>query len=248
VVIALNGDVGMAPALLIAIAAAVVASLIIGATSLRLRGTAFTFATLFFQALTLLILRKLPFAGGPGGIVLQEILPIWLPYVMMIALAAGATIVVALLRRSRTGIRVLALKGDETAAAAIGIDATRLKLALFCASAAIAGLAGAAHAIFAASLYPDVVFAVDISLIALAVPLIGGVATATGPVVGALLYVGIREVLQVIAPGLHLTIVGLLLLAVVLFLREGVGPALSRTLRRIARPSGSATAATEARN
>ena len=117
-------------------------------------------------------------------------------------------------------------------AVAIGIHATRLKLVLFCASAAIAGLAGAAHGLFAASLYPDVVFSVDISLVALAVPLIGGVATATGPVIGAALYVGIREVLQVVAPGLHLTIVGLLLLAVVLFLREGVGPALSRVFRR----------------
>ena len=43
-------------------------TLVIGATSLRLRGTAFTFATLFFQELVLLIVRKLRFAGGPGGI------------------------------------------------------------------------------------------------------------------------------------------------------------------------------------
>jgi branched-chain amino acid transport system permease protein len=245
VVIALNGDWSMAAALLAAVAAAVLASLIIGATSLRLRGIAFTFATLFFQELTLLIMRKLPFTGGPGGLVLQDILPIWLPYVMMIALAAGATIAVALLRRSRAGIRILALKGDETAAVALGIDATRLKLVLFCASAAIAGFAGATHGLFAASLYPDVVFSVDISLVALAVPLIGGVATAIGPVVGAVLYVGIRELLQVAAPGLHLTIVGLLLLAVMLFLPEGVAPALALTVRLRARRPAAATPAAE---
>jgi len=231
-VIALNAGWPMAAALGAAVAVTGLASLVIGATSLRLHGTAFTFATLFFQELVLLVLRKLPFTGGPGGMVLQEILPVWLPYVMMMAVAAGATIAMALVRRSRVGVRVLAIKNDEAAAAAVGIDSTRLKLALFCASAGIAGLVGAVHGIFAASLYPDVLFSVDISLVALAVPLIGGVATVSGPLAGAILYVGLREVLQVIAPALHLTIVGLLLLAVVLFMREGIVVALARIVTR----------------
>ncbi len=241
-VIALNAGWPMPAALATAVVSTVVASLVIGATSLRLRGTAFTFATLFFQELVLLVLRKLPFTGGPGGMVLAEIFPVWLPHVMMVAVAAGASVVVGLLLRRRTGVRVLAIKNDETAAAAIGIDSTRLKLALFCASAGLAGLAGAVHGIFAASLYPDVIFSVDISLVALAVPLIGGVATASGPVAGAVLYVGIRELLQSIAPGLHVTIVGLLLLAVVLFLHEGVVVGASRLLRRGRRPDAPATA------
>ncbi|MBX6370515.1 MAG: branched-chain amino acid ABC transporter permease, partial [Rhodospirillales bacterium] len=231
-VIALNAELGIPVALVVALAVVLAASLVIGATSLRLKGIAFTFATLFFQALALLILRKLPFAGGPGGLVLQEILPIWLPHVMMMAVAGCGTIAVLLLRRSRLGIRVLAIKNDELAAVSVGIDVTRLKLVLFAASAALAGFAGATHALFAASLYPDVVFAVDTSIVALAIPLIGGVATAAGPVLGAVLYVGIREIFQVIAPGLHLTIVGLLLLAVILFMRDGVAPTLARVAAR----------------
>ena len=244
VVIALNGNWPMAAALGVAIAASVLASLVIGATSLRLRGTAFTFATLFFQELVLLILRKLPFTGGPGGLVLDEILPLWVPYAMMIVAAAGATLILALTRRSRLGIRVLAIKNDEVAAAAIGIHAARLKLILFCVSAAIAGVVGAIHGLYAASLYPDTVFSVDISLIALAVPLIGGVATVSGPLVGAVLYVGIREVLQVIAPGAHLVIVGLLLLAVILFMRDGVVVEIARRRRlrrQAAAPAGGPT-------
>jgi len=227
-VIALNAEWPMAAALGAAAATAVLASLVIGLTSLRLRGTAFTFATLFFQELVLLVVRKLHVTGGPGGIVLSEIRPVWLPYVMMIALAGAASIAVALLCRSRVGVRILAIKSDEVAAAAVGIDATRLKLVLFCASAGLAGLAGAAHGLFAASLYPDVVFSVDVSLVALAVPLIGGVGTAAGPLAGAVVYVGIREVLQSIAPGLHVTIVGLLLLGVVMFMNEGVAVAIGR--------------------
>ena len=231
-VIALNAEWPMAAALGAAAATAVLASLVIGATSLRLRGTAFTFATLFFQELVLLVVRKLRFTGGPGGIVLSEILPVWLPHVMMMVLAGGASIAVALLCRSRVGVRILAIKNDEVAAAAVGIDATRLKLVLFCASAGLAGLAGAAHGLFAASLYPDVLFSVDVSLVALAVPLIGGVATAAGPLAGAVVYVGIREVLQSIAPGLHVTIVGLLLLGVVMFMNEGVAVAIGRAAAR----------------
>ncbi|MGE0750200.1 MAG: branched-chain amino acid ABC transporter permease [Variibacter sp.] len=232
VVIAMNAELPLWLSLASAALASMAASLVIGATSLRLRGTAFTFATLFFQELVLLVVRKLGFAGGPGGIVLQEILPIWLPHVLMMAAAAGATIILLLVKRTRTGVRVLAIKDDETAATAIGINATRLKLILFCVSAGIAGFTGAVHGLFASSLFPNVVFAVEISIVALAVPLIGGAGTVSGPVVGALLYVLIREALQVIAPGLHLTILGVLLLAVILFMRDGIVPVLARQFAR----------------
>ena len=230
VVLALNAELPMPVALAIAAAASGAASLLIGATSLRLRGTSFTFATLFLQALILLVVRKLPFTGGPGGIVLEEIFPLWLPHVLMAGLAGAATLTVLVFRRTRTGLRVRAMRDDETAADAIGVDATRVKIALFCASAAIAGLTGAVHGIFASSLFPDVVFSVDLSIIALAVPLIGGAGTALGPVLGAIIYVGLREFLQVLAPNLHLAIVGAVLLGVILFMRDGIAPTLMRAL------------------
>jgi branched-chain amino acid transport system permease protein len=241
---ALNADGPMVAALLIGPAAAVLASLVIGATSLRLRGTAFTFATLFFQELALQILRKAPATGGPGGLALEDILPLWLPQILMIGLACVATLIMLFTRRSRVGIRLLAIKGDETAAQSLGVASARLKLAVFCLSAAIAGAAGAVHGLFTASLYPDVVFSVDVSLIALAVPLIGGVATVSGPVVGAVLYVGLGEVLEIFAPSLHMAAVGLMLLLVVLFMPNGLAPYLMRRWRR--RPSVAAQPAVTA--
>jgi branched-chain amino acid transport system permease protein len=228
VVIAMNRDVPLGTALVLASLVTAAASLFIGATSLRLRGTAFTFATLFFQQFVLLLVRKLPVAGGAGGLVLEEILPVWLPHVLMVAAAAVTTLAVFAFRRTTAGLRVQAMRDDEDAASAIGIDATRLKLILFAASAAAAGFAGAVHGIFAASLYPSAVFSVDISIIALAVPLIGGTGTAFGPVAGAIFYVLLREALQTWAPNLHLAIVGVILLAAVLFMREGIMPALLR--------------------
>jgi branched-chain amino acid transport system permease protein len=223
-VMAINADWPLAAAILAGPVVALLASVIIGMTSLRLRGTSFTFTTLFFQALALLIVRKLPATGGPGGLTLQEILPIWLPQLLMIALACIATLVVLFVRNARTGVRLLAVKGDETAALALGIASARLKLSIFCASAAIAGAAGAIHGLFTASLYPDVVFSVDISLIALAVPLIGGVATVFGPVLGALFYVGLSELLAVYLPSFHVVAVGLALLMVILFMPGGLLP------------------------
>lgn len=239
-VLVLNSEFPVPVGLAAGAGAAVGASLLIGATSLRLRGTAFTFATLFFQALTLLVVRKVPAVGGAGGVVLQDIFAAWLPHVLMIATAALATVGVALLQASRTGLRLLAIKNDEDAAAAAGIDTTSLKIRCFSASAGLAGLVGGIHAIFMASLYPDIVFSVSVSLNALAVPLIGGVGTAAGPMAGAALYVGVRELLQIYAPGLHLVIVGLLILVVVLFLREGLYPALARAWSGAVRPRSGA--------
>jgi branched-chain amino acid transport system permease protein len=230
-VIVMNGEYGVVAGLGAGAATSMIASLLIGVTSLRLRGVAFTFATLFFQELALLVTRKLPFAGGAGGLSLDTMPPLWLPHVLMVGIAASATFAVLFLRRSRIGVRLLAIKGDEDAATAIGIDANRMKLAVFCASAAICGLAGATHALFTASLYPDTVFQVDLSLVALAIPLIGGVGTAFGPVVGSALYVGARELLQIAAPALHLTVIGLLILLVTLFLPAGLGPATMRLWR-----------------
>ena len=232
-VIAMNAGWPVPAALAGGCLASVAGSFVVGASSLRLRGVAFTFATLFFQQLALLILRKLPLSGGPGGLALQDILPLALPQILMVALAALATAGVLILRRSRLGIRLLAIREDEDAAAALGIGVTRLKLGVFCASAAIAGAAGAAHGLFTASLYPDDVFSVDVSLTALAVPMIGGMATAGGPVAGAALLVGIGELLQIFAPSLHLVVIGALLLAVVLFMPRGLLPFLAAPLRRL---------------
>jgi branched-chain amino acid transport system permease protein len=245
-VISFNAGWPLVPSLLAGAATALIASLIIGATSLRLRGTAFTFTTLFFQALALLVLRKIPATGGPGGLALQEILPIWLPQVLMIGLACAASLIMLVVRRSRTGIRLLAIKGDETAALSLGIASARLKLALFCGSAAIAGAAGAVHGLFTASLYPEVVFSVDVSLTALAVPLIGGVTMVSGPLVGAIFYVGIGELLAIFAPSFQLAAVGAMLLIVMLFMPMGLVPFLTQRLRRKSQPAAPSTPLSEA--
>jgi branched-chain amino acid transport system permease protein len=117
---------------------------------------------------------------------------------------------------------VRAIRADEFAAAIAGVPTTRYKLALFCCSAAVAGALGAIHGLFATSVYPQTVFSVEVSFVALAVALIGGMGTALGPVVGALFFTGFRELLQVWARGLHLVVLGILVIVTVLFLPGGL--------------------------
>lgn len=221
--IAANRGVPLGVSFSLAIIAAVGASFIVGLPSLRIRGIAFTFATLFFQEImALLVIRGGSLTGGAAGLVLAEIVPLWVPYLLMLAAACVATCAIAVLRRTVVGLQVLAIREDELAAATAGVPTTRYKLALFSCSAAVAGAVGAIHGLFTTSIYPYVVFSVDVSLVALTLTLIGGTGTALGPVVGALFYVSLRELLQVWAPGLHLAALGALIVLTVLFLPGGV--------------------------
>lgn len=214
---------------LLAVTAATAGSFLIGLPSLRIRGVAFAFATLFFQEISsLLVIRGGSLTGGAAGLVLEDLVPLWVPYVLMLFLAWSSTWAVATLRRSHLGLRVLAIREDELAAAIAGVPATRYKLVLFCCSATVAGAVGATHGLFAGSIYPQIVFSVDTSVAAIAVTLIGGIGFAAGPVVGALLFVILREVLQVFVPGLHLAALGAVVVLVVLFLPGGLVGALGK--------------------
>ena len=230
-ILAVNAGIPLIVAIALASIPAAFASLLIGATSVRLRGIAFAFSTLFFQEIAALVVKKLQFTGGSAGIVLNDILPIDQPYVAMIAMAVSLTVAIIVVRAT-VGVRLLAIKDDETAAVACGVPTNKFKLILFLASAAAAGAVGGIHGLFSASLYPEVVFSLDISLIALAVPLIGGAATAMGPVLGAVLYVALRELLQVAAPSMSVTITGLLILLCILFIPEGCIGGLNRLATR----------------
>jgi len=230
-ILAINAGVPLIIAVAVASIPAAVASLLIGATSLRLRGIAFAFSTLFFQEIAALVVKKLKFTGGSAGIVLNDILPIVQPYLAMVVMALVLTIAIIVVRAT-VGVRLLAIKDDETAAVASGVPTNKFKLLLFLASAGTAGAVGGIHGVFSASLYPEVVFSIDISLIALAVPLIGGAATAMGPVLGAVLYVAVREFLQVTAPSMSVTITGLLILLCILFIPEGCIGGLNRLADR----------------
>ncbi|MGH3358183.1 MAG: branched-chain amino acid ABC transporter permease [Nocardioidaceae bacterium] len=228
-VLAINNGWSFIGSVLAGAMAATVASVLIGLPSLRLRGIAFAFATIFFQAIALIVAEKaVSITGGSQGLASVEIMPIDDLLVAMAAIAGAATLVVHLLRASRLGLRLLAIREDETAARVIGIPTVRLKLGAFAVSAAFTGAAGAVHAFFLATLFPLSVFDISTSIDPLVVALLGGSASAFGPVVTGAVYALSQESLQHLGSELQLSLLGGLLVLVVLFARDGLAGILTR--------------------
>jgi branched-chain amino acid transport system permease protein len=145
--------------------------------------------------------------------------------------------VVAWLVPSRLGLGIRAVREDEAAAEATGVSALRHKLLALALSTALAGLAGGAFAYYHVSYYPQHTFSPAWTFDAVLMSYIGGVGTVHGPVLGALFYVILREVLAVQWVEFHLIIFGVLFMLVVLFFPGGLIEAWQRVRRLIARSS-----------
>ena len=159
-------------------------------------------------------------------------------YYAMLALIGGAFALCAWLLRSRAGYYWQAIRENEEAAQALGINTFRWKLLAVAISAAMTAVAGVFFAFYYNNLFPEQIFHISRSIEIILGPVIGGVGTLFGPVLGAavltLLSDGITEALAAVGweiPGIKQVFYGVVLLAVVMFLPHGIWPALARRLR-----------------
>ena len=136
----------------------------------------------------------------------------------MVALGVGAT---AQLLRSRFGRAFVALRSNETAAAALGISVTRTNLIAFTWSGLIVGLAGALYAVLNGRLTPDT-FGLPQMLVQFAIVMFGGLGSLTGSILGAVALTAAPELLRNL-PGLEEIAFSLLLMVVLLFMPRGLG-------------------------
>src|SRR5690606_20014479 len=131
-----------------------------------------------------------------------------------------------LVERSRFGRSLLAIKQDETAAEASGIDTLRWKLKAITLSGAMAGVVGGFYAIVLLIVTPPAVFGMLAPAQALVVAMCGGVGTVWGPVIGAATLVPLADVLHAelghIVPGIQGVIYGLAIIAVIMLAPEGI--------------------------
>jgi branched-chain amino acid transport system permease protein len=141
------------------------------------------------------------------------------------------------LLRSRMGYFWLAIREDEQAARAAGIDTFRYKMYALMISAAVTSFAGVFYAFFYNNLFPEQVFNITQSIEMILGPIIGGVGTLFGPVLGAFVLTGMAEsVTSIMAalgfdlPGAKQVFYGICLLLVVVALPEGIWPPLARRL------------------
>jgi len=141
------------------------------------------------------------------------------------------------LRKSRVGYFSLAIREDEQAARDAGIDTFRYKMYAVTISAAITSFAGVFYAFFYNNLFPEQVFNISRSIEMILGPIIGGVGTLFGPILGAFVLTGLAETLNsamaasgLDLPGAKQVLYGICLLLVVVALPEGIWPWLSRRL------------------
>jgi branched-chain amino acid transport system permease protein len=208
---------------------------LIGVPAFGLRGAYFAIGTLgLAEILRITIGNLLPEISTirAAELASYNILP---RYYLTLCLAVLCVAVVALLVPSRVGLGIRAVREDEAAAEASGVSAVRHKLLALAISTALAGLAGGAFAYYHVSYYPQHTFSPVWTFDAVLMAFIGGVGTVHGPVLGALFYVILKEVLALRWVEFHLIIFGVLFIVVVLFLPGGLVEAWDRARRLIAR-------------
>jgi branched-chain amino acid transport system permease protein len=203
-------------------AAAAVFALPIGAAAFRLRGAYFAVGTLALgEILRATVANVLPeISTLPTGVIGAYRLS--QRYYLALALASLAVVLTGLLGASRAGLGMRAIREDEDAAEASGVGALRLKLLALVLSTTLAGLAGGLFAFYHISYYPSHGFSPTWTFDALLMTFIGGVGTLHGPVLGAVLYVTLKEYLAVRWVDFHLVIFGGIFIAIVLLLPGGL--------------------------
>lgn len=194
----------------------------------RLRGTYFAIGTLgLAEVLRITSANALPAVSSlTTDYVAQYDLAA--RYELGLGLAAACVLTAWLLLRSTTGLGVLAVREDETAAQASGVGSLRHKLVALGLSSLFAGLAGGAFAFYHVSYYPELPFNSSWTFDAVLPVYVGGIGTLWGPVLGAALYILIREELAVSLVQVHQIIFGLLFVVVVLALPGGLVDAWQR--------------------
>lgn len=212
---------------------AMLIALFVGWACFRLRGPYFALATLAGSEIFRLIATNWEsLTDGMVGILIIQSFRSKLPYYYIIlALAAACIYVIHLVMKSKWGYYFVSIREDQDAAESLGINTTLYKNISLLISAFFAGTAGAFYMNYMAFIDPHVVFSLHyISIMAILVGIVGGVATIMGPAVGAFIMVGVQETFRSAFFGLapkwvsqaHALVFGLLVIFVILFMANGV--------------------------
>lgn len=152
-------------------------------------------------------------------------------YYVALVLMLGATAVVAGLERTRAGAYLVAIREDETASEALGVNAFRYKMLAMVLSSFLTGLGGTFYAFYLFSLQPNTMFGIPLSVEIIIRAIVGGAGTLLGPILGSFILSPLAELARHYFAkggwtGAHLIVYGALLILVVLFLPRGAYPAL----------------------
>jgi branched-chain amino acid transport system permease protein len=217
----------------------------------RLRGFYFVLLTVAFAEICRIVALNTEMIGGALGLYITftgdprqfQFQDNRAYYYIALALMLVATAVVAALERRRFGIYLTAIREDESACEALGVDTVRYKLYAMILSSFLTGVGGTFYAFYLFSLQPNTVFGIPLSVEIVIRPIVGGGGTVLGPILGSFILSPLAELSRFYFSkggwaGLHLIVYGLLLVSVVLFLPQGAYPFIrDRLARRRAAPA-----------
>jgi branched-chain amino acid transport system permease protein len=234
----------------IGVAAGALVGAVIGALSFRsgLRGSYFALVTLAFAEVLRILASVTPITGaGVGTLIKLDLRPeafqfqSRVPYYwIVLALVTAAMILVHRIEDSRFGAYLVAVRENEAAASALGVDATRIKLIAMTISAAITAAGGCFYAQYFLFIDAGIAYGPWISIEALLAPIIGGIGTVLGPLLGALAVKTLGELTKLVtgdAPGLDLVIYGCVLILVIAFAPRGIAGLFGDLRGRFQRPA-----------
>jgi branched-chain amino acid transport system permease protein len=217
--------------------AAGLVGLVVGFFGFRfgLKGVYFVLLTIAFAEIGRLVFLHLKIFGSFQGLFItpnfsfanfqfKENVPY---YYIALGYVIFSLIVVRLIERSRIGRYLVALREDEDAAESLGVDVFKYKMIAIFISAFMTSLAGAFYMNYLYYLHPGTMMSMAFSIEIILRPIIGGMGTVLGPVIGSFLITPLAELSRTYFAkagyeGLHLVIYGFLLVAVVLFFPRGV--------------------------
>jgi branched-chain amino acid transport system permease protein len=230
------------------IAAGALVGAVIGALSFRagLKGSYFALITLAFAEVLRILASVAPITGAGVGTLLkldlrpeafqfQSRVPF---YLIMLALVGSSLWLTHAIEHRRIGAYLVAIRENEEAAKALGVDTFAVKLAAMTISAALTAAGGCFYAQYFMFVDAGIAYGPWISIEAVLAPIVGGVGTVFGPLLGALVVRTLGAASKVItgdAPGLDLVIYGVVLITMVGFAPRGVAGLLARLAPRALR-------------
>lgn len=246
-------NLGISPwiGMILAIVLGGFAAWLIGLPSFRFRGPYFALSTLaiglilfnlsvYLRELTLgQVGVPIPYSPGFSSMIFADR---W-----QYTLLAGAFLLVCiavctLVARSRLGYQLAAIRDDEQAARALGVNASRSKLIAAVISGGMAGGVGVIYSQYILFISPDSVFGINVSIEAVVLTVVGGAGVVLGPILGAALLIPVSTLMLAqfggSAPGLHTLLYGAVLIIVVLILPGGIHSIITRGIQKIRAMTG----------
>ena len=212
-------------------AAAALLGLAVGYLTLRMRGVFFAIATLALSVVLYTLVVNWDYVGGARGAYILQ--PREMPfgftrysqvlYSAMVLMAAFALVVARVIETSAIGRGLAAIRDDELAAECAGVPTLRLKILAAAASGGLMGMAGSTFPYYLSYVEPSAAFNLSYAVNSIAMPLIGGMMTWLGPLLGAVLLGTVQQVVQVtVSSEWNLLIVGALLVLFVTLAPNGI--------------------------